>query len=171
MTKKRSNKKIFSFIIFAILLIVGIRSYLRKDKQPQKKQETEQTTPSQKEDKEVLSESDFSGDIAQLTREQVVVSFVRKNHRLPDYYITKKAARRRGWQPGKGNLCKVLPGKAIGGDLFGNRERKLPQKATRRYYEADINYDCGYRGKDRLVYSSDGLIFVTKDHYRTFQKK
>jgi hypothetical protein len=109
--------------------------------------------------------------ISLLTNEKTVIAYLREHHRLPPYYMTKDKARRQGWQPQKGNLCKVLPGKAIGGDYFGNREGKLPREKDRKYYEADINYSCGFRNADRLLYSNDGLIFVTKDHYRTFQKQ
>jgi len=62
----------------------------------------------------------------------------------------------------------VLPGRAIGGDRFSNRERRLPMQAGRQWYEADVNYNCGHRDADRLLYSSDGLIFLTTDHYRSF---
>lgn len=110
-------------------------------------------------------------DIAALTDEETVVNYVRQNNRLPDYYITKNQARKLGWKPETGNHCEVLPGKAIGGDHFGNRENRLPKTKSRKYFEADINYHCGRRGSDRLIYSSDGLIFTTKDHYKTFQKQ
>ncbi|MDQ1225796.1 guanyl-specific ribonuclease Sa [Pantoea ananatis] len=69
----------------------------------------------------------------------------------------------------KGDLCEVLPGRAIGGDRFSNRERKLPERADRQWFEADVNYRCGHREADRLVYSSDGLVFLSTDHYRTFK--
>ena len=68
----------------------------------------------------------------------------------------------------RSNLCAVLPGKAIGGDRFSNREGQLPSAGGRVWREADINYQCGRRGADRLLYSSDGLIFVTRDHYKNF---
>lgn len=106
--------------------------------------------------------------IDQLTEQQRVVSYLRQHQRLPDYYITKKQAREQGWDAGKGNLCSVLPGKAIGGDRFSNREGRLPTASNRVWREADINYQCGRRGADRLLYSSDGLIFVTRDHYKNF---
>ncbi|MDE5438816.1 ribonuclease [Elizabethkingia meningoseptica] len=110
-------------------------------------------------------------NIAELTKESVVVSYVKTNNRLPDYYITKAEATRQGWVASKGNLCTVLPGRAIGGDTFGNREGLLPKKTNRKYYEADLNYNCGNRNADRLIYSNDGLVYVTKDHYKTFQQK
>lgn len=96
-----------------------------------------------------------------------MVSYLQQHQRLPDYYVTKKQAREQGWDPRSGNLCAVLPGKAIGGDRFSNREGQLPSAGGRVWREADINYQCGRRGADRLLYSSDGLIFVTRDHYKT----
>lgn len=109
--------------------------------------------------------------IAELTNENTVISYLKANQKLPDYYITKSEARKLGWKPETGNLCKVLPGRAIGGDYFGNRENRLPKKPKRKYFEADINYDCGRRDAERLIFSNDGLIFITKDHYKTFQKR
>ncbi|MFV8905859.1 ribonuclease [Serratia fonticola] len=108
--------------------------------------------------------------IEQLTQQQRVVSYVQQHQRLPDYYITKKQAREQGWDARDGNLCKVLPGKAIGGDRFSNREGQLPIANNRVWREADINYQCGRRGADRLLYSSDGLIYVTRDHYKNFMR-
>lgn len=56
----------------------------------------------------------------------------------------------------------------IGGNIFQNRDEKLPVEDDRIWYEADINYTSGYRTKARIVFSNDGLIFVTYDHYHTF---
>ena len=64
--------------------------------------------------------------IDRLTQQQTVVSYLQQHQRLPDYYVTKKQAREQGWDPRSGNLCAVLPGKAIGGDRFSNREGQLP---------------------------------------------
>ncbi|MFI8417985.1 ribonuclease [Serratia sp. NPDC078593] len=106
--------------------------------------------------------------IDQLTQQKRVVSYLKQHQRLPNYYISKKQARNQGWDARNGNLCSVLPGKAIGGDRFSNREGRLPATHKRVWHEADINYQCGRRGADRLLYSNDGLIFVTRDHYKTF---
>lgn len=108
--------------------------------------------------------------IDQLTRQDVVVDYLVMYQRLPDYYINKRVAQQSGWDARSGNLCDVLPGQAIGGDRFGNREGQLPNKKGRIWYEADINYRCGHRGADRLVYSNDGLIYVTTDHYKNFRQ-
>ncbi len=88
---------------------------------------------------------------------------------LPSNYITKSDARGLGWDSGKGNLWDVAPGKSIGGDPFGNREGLLPEKKGRSYYECDIDYEGGYRGGERIVFSDDGLVYYSADHYENFE--
>ena len=105
-----------------------------------------------------------------LTEEKKVTDYLKENGKLPDYYITKKEAQNDGWIAKAGNLCEVLPGRAIGGDIFTNREKTLPVKKGRVWYEADINYECGRRNAQRIVFSNDGLIFVTHDHYKNFEE-
>ncbi len=56
----------------------------------------------------------------------------------------------------------------IGGDVYSNREKKLPDAPGRVWHEADINYESGYRNRQRILYSNDGLIFASYDHYHTF---
>ncbi len=85
--------------------------------------------------------------------------------KLPDYYVTKEEAKRLGW---KKKLSKDLPGKMIGGDPYKNDDGKLPQTPNRVWREADINYVTGKRNRQRILYSNDGLMFVTYDHYHTF---
>jgi hypothetical protein len=86
-------------------------------------------------------------------------------------FSPKSEAKSMGWVPSKGNLCEVAPGKAIGGDIWTNRQKSLPTKSGRKYFEADLNYNCGNRNADRVVFSNDGLVFVTFDHYRSFEEK
>ena len=105
-----------------------------------------------------------------LTSFHEVADYVKKYNCLPDNFITKKDAVKLGWNPSKGNLWSVAPGKSIGGDVFRNREKKLPVQRGRIWYEADINYQGGKRGKDRILFSSDGLIYKTEDHDRTFTR-
>ncbi len=97
-----------------------------------------------------------------------VDAFIMYTGKLPNNYVTKDEAKNFGWKSKKGNLDKVLPQKSIGGDIFYNGEGKLPQKYDRIWYEADIDYISGYRNDSRILYSNDGLIFVTYDHYKTF---
>lgn len=89
---------------------------------------------------------------------------------LPQNYITKKEAEAAGWNKSEGNLWSVAEGKSIGGDYFGNREGLLPDADGRIYYECDVNYSGGYRGPERIVFSNDGLIFYTPDHYESFEQ-
>lgn len=105
-------------------------------------------------------------NIEGLTAEKNVVSYLQQHHRLPDYFVTKKQARAAGWDARSGNLCQVLPGKAIGGDRFSNREHSLPTASGRVWREADINYHCGRRGADRVLFANDGLIYISRDHYK-----
>lgn len=88
--------------------------------------------------------------------------------KLPDYYISKKEARKTDWMSTVISAITATPSKMIGGDIFQNNENKLPAKEGRIWHEADINYVIGRRGNHRILYSNDGLIFVTYDHYRTF---
>ncbi|HMY10129.1 MAG TPA: ribonuclease domain-containing protein [Turneriella sp.] len=97
------------------------------------------------------------------------VDSVRNTGRLPAKWITKAEASRLGWHPGK-PLGRIAPGKSIGGDRFGNREGLLPVKTGRTWYEADLSYRGGKRNAKRLLYSSDRWIFVTADHYQTFER-
>jgi len=73
-----------------------------------------------------------------------------------------------GWIPKEGNFDGIFPGKAIGGSVYYNRNGHLPSASGRVWYEADINYSGGFRGVERILYSNDGLIFVTYDHYESF---
>ena len=94
--------------------------------------------------------------------------FVAAYGKLPDNYLGKKNAQKMGWNPKQGNLADLLPGMLIGGDRYKNRDGRLPDAPGRVWYEADFDYTGGYRNDCRLLYSNDGLIFVTYDHYATF---
>ncbi len=87
---------------------------------------------------------------------------------LPDYYITKEEAERLGWIPEEGNLADVLPGRMIGGDVFENREGKLPDAPGRVWYEADVDYSDGQRNDKRILYSNDCLVFFSIGGYQIF---
>ena len=139
-------------------------SYEKKSKKNQDNFEKEKSDFSNK-------NNDSSNQIDELTNDEIVVKYLKEHGELPDYYITKSEAKSLGWVPSKGNLCEVAPGKAIGGDIWTNRQKSLPTKSGRKYFEADLNYNCGNRNADRVVFSNDGLVFVTFDHYRSFEEK
>ncbi|MBR1907285.1 MAG: ribonuclease [Clostridiales bacterium] len=96
-----------------------------------------------------------------------VALYIHTYNKLPPNYITKKEARSLGWSGG--SLEDYAPGKCIGGDYYGNYEGQLPEKKGRRYTECDIDtLGKSSRGAKRIVFSNDGLIYYTKDHYKTF---
>ena len=102
------------------------------------------------------------------TKKDEVALYIHTYGHLPDNFITKKEAQTLGWDGGK--LEPYAPGKSIGGDYFGNYEEKLPRKKGRKYYECDIDTQGKKsRGAKRIVYSNDGLIYYTGDHYESFE--
>ena len=104
------------------------------------------------------------------TAPQDVAAYLHTYEHLPSNFITKREAMDLGWESELGNLWDVTDECSIGGDIFGNREGLLPKESGRIWYECDVNYDGGFRGAERVVYSSDGLIYYTKDHYETFSQ-
>ena len=89
---------------------------------------------------------------------------------LPGNYLTKKEAQALGWESRKGNLWDVADGCSVGGDRFGNYEALLPEAKGRKWTECDIDFDGSYRGAERIVFSNDGLIYYTGDHYESFEE-
>ena len=87
---------------------------------------------------------------------------------LPSNYITKKEAQKLGWEGG--SLEPYAPGNCIGGSYFGNYEELLPVAEGREYTECDIDtLGAEKRGAKRIVFSNDGLIYYTEDHYESFE--
>ena len=101
---------------------------------------------------------------------QDIADYLFEHGRLPDNFITKAEAQALGWDSRENYVSDVAPGKSIGGDRFGNREGLLPKAKGRQYYEADCYYVSGPRNQYRIVYSNDGLVYYTDDHYETFKK-
>lgn len=87
---------------------------------------------------------------------------------LPDNFITKRQAQSLGWDSSYNYVSDVAPGMSIGGDRFGNYEGLLPRAEGRQYYECDCYYTQGRRSAYRVIYSNDGLVYYTEDHYQTF---
>ena len=149
-----------------------------KDGKSQSKESTskeEETTTITDSEEETLQESATEKEVqveenGNYTSKEEVALYIHTYGKLPVNYITKKEAQDMGWDPSKGNLSDILPGMSIGGSAFGNYEGALPRANGRRYFECDIDYDGGYRGAKRLVYSNDGLVFYTEDHYNTFEQ-
>ena len=124
------------------------------------------------------SQSGDMGDVGQNTPDKLdidgsytskedVALYIYQYGTLPKNFITKDQARKLGWDGG--GLEPYAPGKCIGGDKFGNYEKLLPVKSGRTYTECDIGtLGAKSRGAKRIVFSNDGLIYYTDDHYETF---
>ncbi len=103
-----------------------------------------------------------------ITAPQDIADYIFAHGTLPDNFLTKSEARQLGWDSSQNYVSDVAPGYSIGGDKFGNYEGLLPDASGRKWYEADANYTAGPRGAERILYSSDGLVYYTNDHYQTF---
>lgn len=104
------------------------------------------------------------------TSEEEVAAYLHEYGELPPNFISKTKAKKAGWIPSEGNLEEVCPGMSIGGSVFYNDDGKLPDAEGRTWHECDIDYDGGMRGPERIVWSTDGLIYYTPDHYETFEQ-
>lgn len=101
------------------------------------------------------------------TSKDDVALYIHTYGHLPSNFVTKSEARKKGWEGG--SLEDYFPGCSIGGDVFGNIEGILPTRKGRTYYECDIDTKGKKsRGAKRIVFSNDGLIYYTEDHYETF---
>ena len=134
-------------------------------KASRKTEETSEKTSSRstdKAEKKAAVDEDGTYDSA-----KDVALYIHTFNKLPSNYITKKEAKSLGWSGG--SLEEYAPGKCIGGDRYGNYEGLLPEKKGRSYTECDIGtLGKSSRGAKRIVFSNDGLIYYTKDHYKTF---
>ena len=121
---------------------------------------TETTTEAITEEETVLDKDGI------YTSKEDVALYLHQYGELPSNFITKKEAKKLGWSGG--SLEDYAPGKSIGGDTFGNREGVLPDYG--KYHECDIDTKGKKkRGAKRIVYSDDGRIYYTDDHYETFE--
>lgn len=128
---------------------------------------TEEVTEEASEEKtELTSEEALIDKDGEYTSKEDVALYIHQYGELPSNFITKKEAKKLGWSGG--SLEEYAPGKSIGGDTFGNREGVLPEYGT--YHECDIDTKGKKkRGAKRIVYSDDGRVYYTDDHYETFE--
>ncbi|MBQ1945615.1 MAG: ribonuclease [Clostridia bacterium] len=187
MTKKKGNKKtsFLSTALAVLLLIVylfvgGGDDTAKNVPQPTQapavqatQKVTEQptvkptTAPTQKANPKYTDAPEIDEDGSYTTKEDVAL-YIHTYGKLPSNFITKKEAEKLGWSGG--GLDRYAPGKCIGGDRFGNYEGLLPKKSGRTYTECDIDtLGKSSRGAKRIVFSNDGLIYYTDDHYESFE--
>ena len=113
------------------------------------------------------AEEDTLPEDGQYTTKEDVALYLHLYGHLPDNFLTKKEAQALGWSGG--SLEPYAPGCSIGGSRFGNYEGLLPEKQGRTYQECDIDtMGAKRRGAKRIVWSNDGLIYYTGDHYESF---
>lgn len=139
---KRQPTSLVAIVLVLLLVLLGGNQFLKTDAAP------EVTAP--------------------IITAQGVAAYLFEHGTLPDNFITKKEAEALGWDSRKNHLSDVAPGKSIGGDHYGNYEKVLPEEKGRTWTECDINYVEGPRNAYRICYSSDGLVYYSDDHYKTF---
>lgn len=120
------------------------------------------------EDRRTEEDGSFIDENGSYDDKDSVALYLHTYGKLPKNYITKAEAEKLGWEGG--SVERYAKGKCIGGSRFGNYEGLLPKKSGRQYYECDIDtLGKDSRGAKRIVYSNDGLIYYTDDHYRSFE--
>lgn len=127
----------------------------------------EEEVPEEPEEQAEEKEADVLPEDGTYTSKEEVAEYIHLYGHLPDNFITKKEAQELGWEGG--SLEPYAPGKCIGGNRFGNYEGLLPEADGRVYTECDIDtLGADKRGAKRMVFSNDGLIYYTEDHYESF---
>lgn len=176
-------KRMIALLLAAVLALLLV-SCGKKTELPlvpsESAQSTEQTTPPEETASENTSQGEATAEAPAEpatqpaldengvydSRDDVALYLHTYGH-LPVNYITKKDARALGWEGG--SVERYAPGKCIGGDRFGNYEGLLPEKNDRRYTECDIDtLGRDSRGAKRIIFSNDGLVYYTEDHYKSF---
>ena len=131
--------------------------------------ETEKTTEKVTKTTKTTTTSENGGVVesGKYDSKDEVALYIHTYDHLPSNYITKKQAQNLGWSGG--SLKRYAPGCCIGGDRFGNYEGLLPKAKGRTYTECDIGtMNADSRGAKRIIFSNDGLIYYTDNHYESF---
>lgn len=150
------------------LIILEPDEEVPQDFQTQVQAPTTPEEPAESTDAAQAYQSVIDEDGSYTSKDEVALYIHTYGH-LPKNYITKKQAEAEGWTSGDA-VSSFAPGKCIGGDRFGNYEGLLPKKKGRTYTECDIDaYGRKSRGSRRIVFSNDGLIYYTGDHYKSFE--
>jgi len=153
-------------IIFVLLLIAGVIYGLKSCGIIGGQKDEPTTSAEQSYEDYSDDEDDFSSDIdedGEYTSAYDVAEYIHTYHKLPTNYVKEEKAKAKGW---KTNECPADYGIMIGGRKFKNHEKLLPEGET--YYECDVDYDGNSRGEKRLVYTKDGTVYYTSDHYESF---
>ena len=178
---KKSIFKLFSFLLLMVLSVSLFTGCTQEDAEfaadvltavletEVEEDVYEETAKIATEETVVEEDNPVISEDGTYTSKEEVAEYLHTYGHLPSNFIKKKAAQKLGWVSNEGNLDEVAPGMSIGGDYFGNYEGNLPEAEDRDYYECDIDFDGTYRNGKRIVFSNDGLIYYTEDHYETFE--
>ena len=161
--KKQLTAWLLSLVMLFSLIGCGADAPAQDDSSlPQQEQQDAQSTPDADADApQIVADGTY-------TTKDDVARYIHIFGCLPCNFITKKEAQALGWSGG--SLEPYAPGMCIGGNQFGNYEGLLPEKDGRFYTECDIDtLGADSRGAKRIVFSNDGLIYYTADHYETFE--
>lgn len=169
-------KKILA-LLFSVFFCVGMLLGCGNDKETAAEKQRPSAGTKVEQKAEVNNQYNTAGNGSKLkldfdgayTDKEHVAAYINEFKQLPHNYITKGEAKKLGWKS-KGTLDKVAPGKSIGGDRYGNYEGLLPKKDKRTWKECDIDYVKGNRNAKRILFSNDGLIYYTDDHYKSFTR-
>lgn len=170
----KSKKWFHVFFLFVCFFLCSLLILFSGCKGPEKDSRNNNTIAEQPEIQNLLNETNEQPIVVEKGNtyyiKEEVAAYLNQYKELPPNYITKGEAQKLGWDSSKGNLWDIPGEKVIGGDRFGNREGLLPDAPGRIYFECDVNYFGGFRGSYRIVFSNDGLIYYTGDHYETFER-
>ncbi len=159
--KKKKLPVWAAIVLVALYLLFGVGGEGTETPETQPPAQTTQAAQLE------VTEAALAEDGSYTSKEDVALYIYLYGH-LPDNFITKNEARDLGWEGG--SLEPYAPGKCIGGDRFGNYEGLLPDAPGRTWTECDIDtLGKGSRGAKRIVFSNDGLIYYTDDHYESFE--
>jgi len=159
-------KKLLALLLVTALALGLMAGCTMQDKAP-KGQETSSVITADGASQSPADQKDTLDKNGVYTSKEDVALYIHTYQALPPNFITKQQAQSLGWKGG--SLEPYAPGKCIGGSKFGNYEGLLPSKKGRTYTECDIDtLGADDRGSKRIVFSSDGLIYYTEDHYVTF---
>ncbi len=178
MQKRMRKIKLFAGVLAILMVLSSLFSACTRYTEPVEREnvltttsQAEQSTTTQAETSESQATKTTTKTLSRngsYTSKDDVALYLHLYGELPENFITKKQAQELGWNGG--SLEPYAPGKSIGGDYFGNYEGNLPKAKGRSYQECDIDTKGkSSRGPKRIVYSNDGLIYYTGDHYDSFE--
>jgi len=160
------KKKLSYYIVALLVVIYCIVAFLPGEEMPALGSYGESEYPATTVAATYAPEDLLDPDGIYTSKEDVAL-YIHLYGTLPQNFMTKDEARDLGWEGG--GLEDFAPGKCIGGDRFGNYEGLLPDADGRRWTECDIDtLGKDSRGAKRIVFSNDGLIYYTDDHYESF---